>query len=53
MKLDWEVIDEWHQRCKVFGGWLVKATDVIEGEGEEYEYHVTMVFVPDQSHEWK
>ena len=61
--MEWEVIDNYHLRTKVFGGWLVKAYEHVEhatyAEGNSYwareqsqEMNITMAFVPDLNHEW-
>ena len=58
VKLEWEQLDEYHQRAKVFGGWLVKAyEDVIHnhefnGMVSGWDFRATMAFVPDPKHEW-
>lgn len=55
----WEDIDAYHKRCKVIGGWLVKAyEDVHEafpwsaGLTRGYNWRVAMTFVPDPNSEW-
>ena len=56
--LEWEQIDDYHQRAKVFGGWLVKAyEDVLHnfedrGMTNGWDWRVAMCFVPDSKHEW-
>lgn len=56
--MNWEQIDAYHERAKVFGGWLVKAyTDVehiIQDQGMHrgWDFRVAMTFVPDPRHEW-
>ena len=63
MALVWEQIDHYHQRAKVFGGWLVKAyenkehfaldcyqNDIWRG-GQDW--NIAMAFVPDINHEWE
>jgi hypothetical protein len=59
IKLIWEQIDDYHQRAKVFGGWLVKSYDDIYedrgyGQGYErgYQWRTAMCFVPDPRHVW-
>lgn len=37
MALVWEQIDNYHQRAKVFGGWLVKAYEDNYDENDEAE----------------
>jgi len=57
--MNWEQIDDCHQRAQVFGGWLVKTfTDVVHLEGDYekrdgWDWRVAMAFVPDPNHEWK
>jgi len=61
MALTWEQIDNYHQRAKIFGGWLVKAyEDVVhnqihEGYGMQsgFDLRVAMCFVPDPQHLWE
>ena len=63
MALVWEQIDNYHQRAKVFGGWLVKAYEdkrhyAIYRDGSDvwrdgYDWSIAMAFVPDINHEWK
>lgn len=55
--LEWEDIDDFHQRAKVPGGWLVKVhesvfhlTDMQQGEG--WDWRVSMTFLPDPTHSW-
>lgn len=56
--MNWEQIDAYHERAKVFGGWLVKAfSDVThylpdQGLQSGWDYRVAMTFVPDVNHEW-
>lgn len=67
MKLEWERIDDSTSagvyRAKVFGGWLIMATDdvitpVNTGYSmpeyhQGYEWRTSITFVPDLKHEWK
>jgi hypothetical protein len=58
--LQWEVIDPYHQRAKVIGGWLVKAYEDVLTQGtgftavgkNGYEWRMAMTFIPDQGHYW-
>ena len=57
--MDFEQIDDWHQRAKVFGGWLVKAYEGvhhpdngISAGGDGWDWRVSMAFVPDPDHKW-
>ena len=58
MEFKFEQIDDYHQRAKVHGGWLVKAIEnVAHMNGYRpditgFDYRVTMAFVPDPAHEW-
>lgn len=57
--LEWETIDNNHQRAKVIGGWIVKSiVDVIHnvpdrGMIDGRDWREAMCFVPDQMHYWK
>ncbi len=61
MKLEWEIIDPYHQRAKVPGGWIFKALEDVshdkscDGHGMDsgWDYRVAICFVPDPNHEWK
>lgn len=56
--MKWERIDDYHQRCMVEGGWLVKAYENVahftEDRGMEvgWDYRITMCFMPDPEHDW-
>ena len=60
-KFEWERIDDYHQRCPVHGGWLVKAYEDVyhnlyelgKGMVPGYDMRISMCFVPDVNHEWK
>jgi len=60
-KLYWEQIDNYHQRCKVPGGWLVKAYEDVYadlsnyngGIQSPYSLQVSMCFLPDPNYKWK
>ena len=55
----WEDIDNYHTRAKVFGGWIVKASESVthdtrdNGMQSGWDWRIAMVFVPDPKHEWK
>lgn len=56
--MEWEEIDRFHKRAKVFGGWIVKAYEKIyedspRGWQSGYNWRASMCFVPDSNHEWK
>jgi len=43
----WEELDNFTQRARVIGGWIVKAYDDEEFPG------ISLVFLNDQDHEWQ
>ena len=57
--MNWGQIDNYHQRAKVPGGWLVKAfenaarTTIDGGITDGFNWYVAMCFVPDPNYEWK
>ena len=57
--LQWEQIDNYHQRAKIFGGWLVKAfadvshQTIDRGMCQDFDWRIAICFVPDPKHEWK
>jgi len=60
--MEWEAIDDYHSRAKVFGGWLVKTFENVvhadpfnQGQGmvDGWDLRVAMAFVPDPKHEWE
>lgn len=55
--MEWEDIDNYHKRCSIPGGWLVKAyEDVFQKDTDDtvgYDWRMSMCFVPDPLHEWK
>jgi len=59
MKFEFENIDDFHDRAKVPGGWLVKAyEDVVHdtdssGKVGGWDWRVAMAFVPDPDHSWE
>ena len=59
MNLEWEIIDDFHQRAKIHGGWLVKAYENVCTHWETnytpqlgYEWRIAMCFIPDPNYEW-
>ena len=56
--MEWEHIDPYHQRCRVYGGWLVKAFEDVGHPSEcsglvpGWDLRVAMAFVPDPTHQW-
>lgn len=57
--LEFEQIDDFHQRAKVIGGWVLKAYEnVCETTPHNtfesgYNWRVAMCFIPDPNHEWQ
>lgn len=57
MIFKFEQIDNYHQRAKVPGGWLVKAYEDVmhnheQGNQNGLDWRVSMTFVPDPEHSW-
>ena len=57
--MEWERIDDYYKRAKVFRGWLVEgATDVTHnmpddrGMTDGWDWRIALTFVPDFNHEW-
>ena len=60
MEFKFEQIDDYHQRAKVHGGWLVKAIENVAHMEDNYrpaitgfDFRIAMTFVPDPTHAWK
>jgi len=61
--MNWEKIDDFHFRTKVFGGWLVKVYEHVEHASitphgfweriQSQEMNVSMCFVPDLNWKWQ
>lgn len=59
--MNWESIDEYTERAKVFGGWLVKVSEPVyhtntDGQGSSgdgWDWRIALTFVPDNTHQWK
>ena len=56
--MKWEQIDNYHQRCKVPGGWIVKAFEDVVHLTERamepgWDFRIALCFVPDPKHEWE
>lgn len=49
--MEWEQIDNYHNRAKIRGGWLVKAYEPTAASLERMTL-VAMCFVPDPMHAW-
>ena len=58
-KLEWESIDNYHTRAKVFGGWLIKAYEDVshnlpdQGLRNGWDLRIAMCFMPDPEHKWE
>ena len=59
--MDWEQIEDYTQRARVHGGWLVKvfedahirmSVDQLVAQSG-YEWRIALAFVPDPNYEWK
>lgn len=55
--MDWEMIDPYHFRLMVPGGWVFKVIeDVIHerpnGFVPGWDWRVSICFIPDPDHEW-
>ena len=58
MKFEWEKIDDYTQRARVLGGWLVKTFEDVahktdDGMNDGWDWRVAMAFVPDPNYDWK
>jgi len=58
--MDWERIDDWNERTKVFGGWIVKTSEDVfhldngaSAGGGGWDWRISTCFVPDTNHKWK
>jgi hypothetical protein len=57
--MNWEQVDNYTQRAKVVGGWIVKVSeDVIHyteynGLQSGWDWRIAICFVPDQNYSWK
>ena len=45
-----ESVDGSIRRLKVFGGWIVHSSDIIQRDSDAMSE--SMVFIPDTTHEW-
>lgn len=58
--MNWEVIDDYHQRLSVRGGWIFQVcSDVMHNRSDTgqgmiggWDYRVAICFIPDPNHEW-
>lgn len=58
--MEFERINDFNQRAKVFGGWIVLTSEEVyhtEGvcnqAGSGWDWRISTCFVPDVNHEWK
>lgn len=58
--MNWEQIDNLHQRAEVYGGWLVKAYEEVSTFSDDgrllhqgYDFRIAITFVPDPQHVWE
>ena len=52
--MEWEEVDEFMDRRKVFGGWLVSVDFTMRVcHGDHITGATTVTFVPDPHHQWK
>jgi hypothetical protein len=56
--MNWEDCGPYHKRCKVPGGWLVKAYEAAahwtdNGYHVGWDWRIAMCFVPDPLHAWE
>ena len=58
MNFEWEQLDEWTNRAKVHGGWIVRTSTPVAHVnrdmycGQREDYRISTVFVPDLNHDW-
>lgn len=53
--MQFELIDKYHARAKVFGGWIVESVSDNPNEifnGIQPHISIASCFVPDPAHEW-
>lgn len=56
--MKWELIDFYHERAKVPGGWLVKVIEPVfhtppfDEHDANLDIRIAIAFVPDAKHEW-
>ena len=49
---EWEELDNYTERLKVIGGWIIKSENSLYENGK-WALSESMVFVPDPNHEWE
>jgi hypothetical protein len=55
LKVEWEILTETTQRLMVFGGWIISrrvSKGHTWGQGASDAVALSLVFVPDPTHEW-
>lgn len=61
MKFEWKEIktldNDFTQRAKVIGGWIIRASTILAGSGFDAgdvpAISESMVFIPDPEHKWE
>jgi hypothetical protein len=58
--MEWEQIDGWNRRTRVFGGWIVETSSSVyhldngvSVGGEGWDWRISTCFVPDPTYVWK
>ena len=57
--MEWEKIDNYHQRAKIFGGWIVKVYEDALHYRQDYgfvgvgDFRIAICFVPDPEYKWE
>jgi hypothetical protein len=57
-KYEWEIINQWELRKKVYGGWIYSCLRTAErtmffGLWNKITDSISTVFIPDENHEWE
>ena len=58
IEFNWEMLDIFNYRTKVFGGWLVRTENLVAHLDQWGNRHtgedcrISMCFVPDPNHDW-
>jgi hypothetical protein len=56
--MEWEMIDGFHFRLKVLGGWVFKVMEDVVHHNESHgmipgwDWRPAICFIPDPNHEW-
>jgi len=59
MALNWQQVDDFTRRAKIYGGWLVQAHEPVvhdtadRGMSDGWDFRIAMCFVPDAEHLWE